>query len=259
MDNLDYDVDNFANFFYPEFVEFNTPIQYTLFSDEEEENDDLLDSLLTEKNSFFSQPNFNSLTPECERNLECERDLPQMSCVSHFGSKMNFVCDKKRYQVLIISPQQNLKTISKNNKFSNPRCPFELVQGKSMDVFEKEEPKEKLKKTPKKKKKKKRKFENISTNVFFGENNNVKEGKPKKKRRKKSRGMFLTAAEEVLRRHHRPMKRKEIMNYIEENNMIETSGLTPWSTLSAQIYIDMKNENSIFSMLGKGNFVLKEW
>lgn len=55
---------------------------------------------------------------------------------------------------------------------------------------------------------------------------------------------FLKLAEETLKITNVPMSAIEIWNYAKNNNMTEelnSSGKTPWKTLSARIYVEIKN------------------
>ncbi len=55
---------------------------------------------------------------------------------------------------------------------------------------------------------------------------------------------FLKLAEETLNKTKVPMSVNEIWNYAEENKMTEelnSSGKTPWKTLGARVYVDIKN------------------
>ena len=55
---------------------------------------------------------------------------------------------------------------------------------------------------------------------------------------------FLKLAEETLNKTKVPMSVNEIWSYAKENNMTEklnSSGKTPWNTLSAKVYVDIKN------------------
>ena len=55
---------------------------------------------------------------------------------------------------------------------------------------------------------------------------------------------FLKLAEEILNNTKIPMSINEMWNYAEKNNMTEelnSSGKTPWKTLGARVYVDIKN------------------
>lgn len=57
---------------------------------------------------------------------------------------------------------------------------------------------------------------------------------------------FLTLAQEILKQTKLPMSINEIWNYAEQNNMTEelnSSGKTPWKTLGAIMYVDIKKGN----------------
>ncbi|MCI8621480.1 MAG: HrgA protein [Clostridia bacterium] len=75
---------------------------------------------------------------------------------------------------------------------------------------------------------------------------------------------FLTLAEEILKRTKLPMSVNEIWNYAEKNNMtkeLNSSGKTPWQTLGARMYVDIKRNNrSKFEQLSKrpAKFGLRE-
>lgn len=66
---------------------------------------------------------------------------------------------------------------------------------------------------------------------------------------------FLKLAEDTLKKAGRPLTAEEIWESSLEfgfREKIETVGLTPWRSIGAQIYVDMKNnENSIFYKIGK--------
>lgn len=55
---------------------------------------------------------------------------------------------------------------------------------------------------------------------------------------------FLKLAEEILNNTKIPMSINEMWNYAKKNNMTEelnSSGKTPWKTLGARVYVDIKN------------------
>lgn len=54
---------------------------------------------------------------------------------------------------------------------------------------------------------------------------------------------FLKLAQDILKKTEIPMSAIEIWNYAKEHKMTEelnSSGKTPWKTLGARIYVDIK-------------------
>lgn len=67
------------------------------------------------------------------------------------------------------------------------------------------------------------------------------------------------AAEIALKQLGKPSSAREITNYILQHKLWKTSGKTPDATIGARIYEDLKSEKSIFLLVGRGIFALKEW
>lgn len=65
---------------------------------------------------------------------------------------------------------------------------------------------------------------------------------------------LMELAVKILEEKGVPMTTEEIWDYALEkkyNELVNVNGKTPWSTLSAQIYVDMKEENSVFAKVGR--------
>ena len=65
---------------------------------------------------------------------------------------------------------------------------------------------------------------------------------------------LMELAVKILEEKGVPMTTEEIWNYALEkkyNELVNVDGKTSWRTLSAQIYVDMKDENSVFIRKGK--------
>ena len=72
---------------------------------------------------------------------------------------------------------------------------------------------------------------------------------------------ILDAAYEVLKSAKKAMTPKEIVALVLDSGMWTTTGKTPWDTLAAALYCDIKNngKGSRFSKVGKGQlFALNE-
>lgn len=75
---------------------------------------------------------------------------------------------------------------------------------------------------------------------------------------------FLDLAKEVLERENIPLSAEEMWEFAEQQGLWERlnfSGKTPIRTLSARIYVDIKNnENSCFTQVSKrpAKFFLKD-
>ncbi len=69
---------------------------------------------------------------------------------------------------------------------------------------------------------------------------------------------FIKAAIEVLKKAKSPLTPKEITDIALKNNLLQTSGKTPWLSMGAQIYIDIKRKGnkSFFIKTAKGQFLL---
>ncbi|MDR2151553.1 MAG: hypothetical protein LBO72_01925, partial [Helicobacteraceae bacterium] len=66
---------------------------------------------------------------------------------------------------------------------------------------------------------------------------------------------FLQLAEKVLREANKPLTPKEIWDFGDKKGYakeVRTSGLTPWETIGARIYVDIRdNEKTKFIKVGK--------
>jgi restriction system protein len=72
---------------------------------------------------------------------------------------------------------------------------------------------------------------------------------------------FIEAACQILKDKMMPLTAEEITKTAVENKLIETSGKTPVATMSARIYMDIKNRgtSSLFAKVKRGKFGLREW
>jgi len=70
---------------------------------------------------------------------------------------------------------------------------------------------------------------------------------------------FKEAAYQILREAKRPLKPSEIAKIAVQRKLVETQGKTPEATMGARLYTDVKNKDSVFALLGKNLFGLKEW
>lgn len=80
--------------------------------------------------------------------------------------------------------------------------------------------------------------------------------------RKKQNDMtYFKAAEQILKIADTPLTEKQIWKRIVEKNLMQSSGKTPWQSLSARLYVDIKKGNSIFCIASKRptTFWLKEY
>lgn len=69
---------------------------------------------------------------------------------------------------------------------------------------------------------------------------------------------FKEAAIKILKDADEPLSAKEITEIALENELIDTSGITPDATMAAQLYTDInKNASSQFKKVGRGKFALK--
>lgn len=61
---------------------------------------------------------------------------------------------------------------------------------------------------------------------------------------------FLKLAEKILREENKPLTAEEIWKFAQEKDydtLVATKGKTPWRTIGAQIYVDIRdNEKSPF-------------
>ncbi|MEM3422481.1 MAG: winged helix-turn-helix domain-containing protein [Candidatus Bilamarchaeaceae archaeon] len=69
---------------------------------------------------------------------------------------------------------------------------------------------------------------------------------------------FKGAAFQVLREEGRPLRSEEILALAQKRGLLKTSGKTPWATMAAQLYMDVKSKKSPFVQLGKNRFGLRE-
>jgi HB1, ASXL, restriction endonuclease HTH domain/Asx homology domain len=80
-----------------------------------------------------------------------------------------------------------------------------------------------------------------------------------RKRQRHSKPMsFIAAAEILLCESRRPMCAKEMVKIALRRGLIETRGLTPENSMSAQIYVRSKKNDSLFYVSGGGTFGLKK-
>jgi restriction endonuclease Mrr len=69
---------------------------------------------------------------------------------------------------------------------------------------------------------------------------------------------FKEAAVKILQDADEPLSAKEITEIALEDELIDTSGITPEATMAAQLYTDInKNASSKFKKVGRGKFALK--
>jgi len=74
---------------------------------------------------------------------------------------------------------------------------------------------------------------------------------------------FVELAEKTLAQAEKPLTPNEIWDYAKEFGIaekIQTDGKTPWASIGARIYIDIRdNENSVFVQISKrpSKFFLK--
>ena len=65
---------------------------------------------------------------------------------------------------------------------------------------------------------------------------------------------FLQLAEKVIREESKPLTANEIWKIAESKdyiNLLNSSGKTPWDTLNAQLYVNVKNKDqSKFGVIG---------
>lgn len=64
---------------------------------------------------------------------------------------------------------------------------------------------------------------------------------------------FLDLAERVLLEENRPLSADEIWSAAANKGLdreVQSSGKTPWMSIGAQIYVDLKNPNSTFVKVG---------
>ena len=70
---------------------------------------------------------------------------------------------------------------------------------------------------------------------------------------------FKEAAVKVLKEAEEPLSAKEITEIALKEELVETSGATPQSTMAAQLYTDIiNNSSSKFKKVGRGMFALKK-
>ncbi len=76
-----------------------------------------------------------------------------------------------------------------------------------------------------------------------------------------AKNTFIKAACQILKEKKIPLTAEEITQIAVKNKLIETSGKTPIATMSARIYIDIKDKgnSSLFVKVNRGRFGLKEW
>ncbi len=72
---------------------------------------------------------------------------------------------------------------------------------------------------------------------------------------------FLDAAYEVLKSEGKPMSGEEITQKALERDLIETRGKTPWASIRAQLYVNIRDRglNSKFVKVGRNLFGLGKW
>lgn len=72
---------------------------------------------------------------------------------------------------------------------------------------------------------------------------------------------FVEAAYQILKRKGHSLSAEEITSAALSGGLISTSGKTPSATMSAQLYMDIKNKGNVsrFVKAEKGKFALKEW
>lgn len=70
---------------------------------------------------------------------------------------------------------------------------------------------------------------------------------------------MLKAIEDVLRKENRPLTAKEITEMAIKEGLINSSSKTPWASVAARIYFDLKTKgtDSKFKKVGKGKFTLR--
>lgn len=69
---------------------------------------------------------------------------------------------------------------------------------------------------------------------------------------------MLEVIEQVLKKEKKPLTPKEIFDVADKAGLVRTTGKTPWATIGARIYTDIKRrgQNSIFKKAGRGKFIL---
>lgn len=72
---------------------------------------------------------------------------------------------------------------------------------------------------------------------------------------------FAEAAYQVLKQVGKPLSANEITSVALEKGMISTGGKTPFATMSARLYVDIKRkgDDSKFAKVNRGKFALREW
>lgn len=72
---------------------------------------------------------------------------------------------------------------------------------------------------------------------------------------------FAEAAYQVLKQAGKPLSANEITSIALEKGMISTVGKTPFATMGARLYVDIKRkgDESKFVKANRGKFALKEW
>lgn len=72
---------------------------------------------------------------------------------------------------------------------------------------------------------------------------------------------FAEAAYQVLKQMVKPLTANEITSVALEQGMISTVGKTPYATMSARLYVDIKRKgnDSRFVKINRGKFALREW
>ncbi len=69
---------------------------------------------------------------------------------------------------------------------------------------------------------------------------------------------FLHSAQKVLSKSAVPLHYREITSRALQLGILQTSGLTPWASMNAQLSIDIRNENSLFYRSEPGFYGLKK-